>query len=275
MKNGTEKSRFFLFGGCMSKTKRVLVIADMHCGHVVGLTPPEHHWLKSMDRYHKIQIKLWQYYSEILDKIRPIDILIVNGDSIDGRGERSGSRELITTDRRQQVKMACDCINFVEAEKIVLTYGTPYHVGNEEDWEDQIADGVDAVTIGGHEFIDVNGLIFDVKHKIGSSTIPHGRHTPIAKEKLWNIMWREKKNQPDSNVIIRSHVHYFDYCGASNWLGMTTPALQGLGSMYGKRQCSGTVDWGLVWFDVNSQENFTWKAEIVEVELQAVEVLPL
>jgi hypothetical protein len=208
--------------------------------------------------------------------VQPIDILIVNGDCIDGRGERSGSRELVSVDRREQVKMAVECIELVEAKHIVMTYGTPYHSGTSEDWEDQIADKVGADAIGGHEFVNVNGLIFDVKHKVGGSTIPHGRHTPIAKEKLWNIMWNEKEeNQPNSDIIIRSHVHYFDFCGDSRWLGMTTPALQGLGTIYGSRQCSGTVDWGLVWFDVDKKGHYSWNYEVAEVVAQRAPVLKL
>lgn len=257
----------------MAKKKRVAVIADLHCGHRAGLTTKPYHRPHSKDKFHKLQIELWNLYTSKIDAIKPIDILIVNADCIDGRGERSGSRELIVTDRRKQVQMAVECIEYVEAKHIVMTYGTGYHVGRTEDWEEDIADAVKADKIGAHEFINVNGLIFDVKHKVGSSTIPHGRHTPIAKEKLWNIMWAEKQNQPRSDVIIRSHVHYFDFCGDARWLGMTTPALQGLGTMYGTRECSGTVDWGFVWFDVYSKENYTWKAEVVEVESQRVEVL--
>lgn len=257
----------------MAKPKRVAVIADLHCGHRAGLTPKAHHRPHSDDKFHKLQVELWGLYTSKIDSIKPIDILLVNADCIDGRGEKSGSRELIAVDRREQVKMAVEAIEYTEAQNIVMTYGTGYHVGNVEDWEDLIADEVGADKIGGHEFIDVNGLIFDMKHKIGSSTIPHGRHTPIAKEKLWNIMWAEKENQPSSDVIIRSHVHYFDYCGDARWLGMTTPALQGLGTIYGTRQCSGTVDWGFVWFDVLSKDNYTWKAEVVEVASQRVSVL--
>jgi len=253
--------------------KRVCVIADLHCGHRAGLTPPSYHRPHSNDKFHKVQIELWGLFTSRIDAIKPIDLLLVNGDCIDGRGEKSGSRELVTIDRREQTKMAIQAIEYTEAKNIVMTYGTGYHVGNIEDRENDIADAVKADKIGGHEFVDVNGLVFDLKHKIGNSQIPHGRATPIAKEKLWNIMWAERKNQPNSDVIIRSHVHHFDYCGNSRFLGMTTPALQGMGSIYGSRECSGTVDWGFVWFDVTSKRNYTWKSEVVEVESQRVEVL--
>lgn len=257
----------------MSKKKRVVVVSDFHSGHKAGLTPPVYHRPHSQDKFHKLQVELWKKYVFKIEALKPIDLLLVNGDCIDGRGERSGSRELITTDRREQVKMATEGIEVAEAKNIVMTYGTGYHVGKNEDWEDDLAEAVKADKIGGHEFIDVNGLLFDMKHKIGSSQIPHGRFTAVAREKINNLMWVEKQNQESSDVIIRSHVHYFGHCGDGGWAAFTTPALQGLGSIYGVRECSGVVDWGFMWFDVWSRENYTWKAEITPVVSQKAEVL--
>src|SRR3989304_492548 len=48
---------------------------------------------------------------------------------VDGRGERSGSLELIVLDRLLQAEMAAEVINVAEAGKVYLTRGTDYHVG--------------------------------------------------------------------------------------------------------------------------------------------------
>ena len=61
---------------------------------------------------------------------------------------------------------------------------------------------------------------------------------------LWAV-----RGATEANVIVRSHVHYFNYCGGSNWLALTTPALMGLGDKYGSRVPSGTVDYGLISFE--------------------------
>jgi hypothetical protein len=141
---------------------------------------------------------------------------------------------------------------------------TPYHTGQEEDWEDVLAREVGA-KIGAHEWVDINGLVFDVKHHVGSSQIPHGRHTAVARERLWSQLWAEREQTPKADVIIRSHVHYFDYCGGRDWLAMTTPALQGLGTKFGARRCSGTVDFGLLSFDVASRDEWSWHWHIAEL----------
>ncbi|MBD3408515.1 MAG: hypothetical protein GF411_20495 [Candidatus Lokiarchaeota archaeon] len=253
------------------KKRRILIISDLHSGHQVGLTPPSWHD-KVPDTADPARKKLaefreqsYEVYYKTVKKLKPIDILIVNADCIDGRGEKSGQTELLTSSRDRQCDMAAEIIKFVNAKNIVMTYGTPYHTGSLEDFEDQIAKEVKAEKIGGHEWVEVNGLVFDIKHKVGSSTIPHGRMTPIAKERLWNLLWSEREESPKSNIIIRSHVHYHNYCGGDDWLAMTTPALQGPGSKYGTRQCAGTVDFGMIHFDVNASGSYEWQSHITRL----------
>ena len=243
--------------------KRVVVIADLHCGHRVGLTPPGYqegqrtlrdkhdHKTKFLNRCAASQKECWMAYKAIMADLQPIHLLIVNGDAIDGRGEKSGGTELITGDRDEQCSMAVESIMLAKAKHIAMCYGTAYHAGQEEDWEDQIARRVKADKIGSHEWPSVNGLIFDVKHFVGSSSIPHGRATAVKREALWNTIWAEARKQPQARVIVRSHVHYFEFNGNVRQLCMTTPALQAMGTKFGARKCSGIVDWGVTYFDVD------------------------
>ncbi|KKN15341.1 hypothetical protein LCGC14_0987020 [marine sediment metagenome] len=229
---------------------RVVIGGDKHCGHRVGLTPPP--WQSAIlgRKYYNIQRELWKEFTGIIDYLKPIDVLMMNGDAIDGRGERSGGTELIVTNRQKQVDMAAHCINYCKAGKVVLTRGTPYHTGKTEEWEDMLADQVNADKIGDHEFYNINGVIFDVKHNIGTSTIPHGKFTAIARDRLWNLIWSEYKMQPKADILIRSHVHYYLHLGEVDWDGYITPALQGMGSKFGAKICSGIVHFGLIWFDI-------------------------
>lgn len=149
-----------------------------------------------------------------------------------------------------------------------LSHNTGYHTGDEEDWEDAIFREVKARSIKAHNWVQVRGLVFDCKHHLGSSGVPHARATAISRERLWNILWTEHAEAPKGDVIIRSHVHYFNYAGGSNWLGMSTPALQGLGTKYGGRRCSGTVDFGFVHFDVAKDGSYTWEKHIAKIPAQ-------
>lgn len=232
--------------------KRLVVISDLHCGHRAGLTPPGYQYNDSEEgaraKYSMIQRTMWDWYSKTITELYPIDVLVVNGDAVDGKGDKSGGTELLDADRHAQVDMAIECIKKANAGQHFFTYGTAYHTGRDEDWEKVLAREFDS-EIHSHLFMNIEGVIFDFKHKVGSSAIPHGRATAPLRDKLWNVLWAERDLQPKANIIIRSHVHYFGVAGDSRGLVFTTPALQGPGSKFGARECSGTMDVGLMVFD--------------------------
>jgi hypothetical protein len=234
--------------------KRVVVISDLHCGHRAGLTPPSYWYSEgggnTRDNFAKIQRSLWTWFAREVANIGKVDCLVVNGDAVDGKAERSGGAELITADRDEQTDMAAECINLFKAAKVVIIEGTPYHTGKEESWEAVLAEKVDAEHFGEHEWIDVDGVIFDFRHKIGSSQIPHGRFTAPARAALWNALWAERGRQPKANVIVRSHVHYFTSGADSQRRVITTPALQ-IHSKFGSREIDGTNDIGFIGFTVD------------------------
>lgn len=247
------------------KRKRVAVLADLHSGHEFGLCPPA--WWAQTARpgsrrakAGRFQRQLWSFYTRALDALKPIDVLVVNGDAIEGKGERSGGVELITSDRLEQVRMAAEAINYAEAETVRITYGTRYHSGKDEDFEEALKVAVKGkAAIHGHDFLEINGRKLDIKHKVGSSTIPHGRMTALARARLWNVVWNsEHERQPLADVLIRSHVHYFGYCGGASWLGMTTPALT-YNSAFGIRECEGVVDVGFIVFDIEPDGEYSWR----------------
>jgi hypothetical protein len=247
--------------------KRIVFVGDAHAGHRVGLTCPRYQSAIHGEQYHRIQVELWDYYSKVIKSLQPIDILVHNGDAIDGKGARSGATELIHADPGIQVEMAYEGLSIAEAGTYILTYGTPYHTGSDTDYERVLADRLGA-DIKGHQWIEVNGTTFDIKHKIGGSSVPYGKNTQISKDRLWNYIWSEYDEQPKSDVFIRSHVHYFTYCGEDNWLGIVLPALQGQGSKFGARQCSGIVHFGVVWVDCYDDGSYTWSRKILRARSQ-------
>jgi len=259
----------------VKKSKRIVVISDLHCGHRIGLTPPDYA-PRNKTKWSKAQRALWREYNRMVKEHSPVDVLFVLGDCIDGRGEKSGSTELITTDRQIQCQMAADCINMWNAPKIAMVFGTAYHAGQREDWESIVAEMVQADKIGGQEWVDVNGICFDLKHFTSMSQIPHGFGTSLARDTwLWNTIWQIRKEQPKVDVFLRGHVHNFGYIGNDSFLAVTCPALQGLGSKFGARIPSRRVDFGIMWFDTPGKHGglFDWDWDIVTVKEQRPKVL--
>lgn len=248
--------------------KRMVFISDLHCGHETGLTPPDWNPIYSThsEKYplYRMRRAMWKFYADTMEELQPIHALCINGDGTDGKGKKSGSTELLTADRIEQADMVIAAADEAKAEKVVVTSGTPYHTGNSEDFEKLVAKHY-GVPLDHRVWPEINGVVFDVRHAIGRSSIPHGRMTPLAREKLWSGLMAEHGEYPRAHVVVRSHTHYFAYCGGYGWLGIITPSLQGH-TKFGESQVSGTVDFGIVWFDIpESGKDWTWHYKIMKV----------
>jgi hypothetical protein len=234
---------------------RVAIIADTHCGHRTGLTPTEYQYQFKdgfLGKLAQLQKEMWDWYCKEMASYQPIDLLIVNGDALDGKGAKSGSTELITADPAEQIKMAEIVINQCRSKQILIINGTPYHTGTETDYEGILAEKIGA-DYANHDFVKCGGLVFDVKHKTSSSQIPHGRFTGPARDALWNIIQASKGLQPNADVIVRSHVHYKSLSESYGKTVITTPCLQAM-SKFGSRECAGTNDLGFLHFDCEDKK---------------------
>jgi len=237
----------------------------MHCGSYTGLCSDSQSYL--IKRKYKAESKtLWDFFSAVI-KGKQYDAVFCLGDCIDGTGRRSGGVEQITTDEKEQADIAVEIFKAIDYQQAFLVAGTPYHSGECTDWEEYIAEQIPNADFSCSAFVDVNGVVFSLKHKIGSSGIPHGRHTAAAKARMWNML----NDDPDADVFLRGHVHYYNYCGGPDWLAMTCPALQG-STRYGSRQCEGVVNFGCVEFFVDDDGGYSWVPHVVRVANSAQEL---
>ncbi|GAH12713.1 unnamed protein product, partial [marine sediment metagenome] len=161
--------------------------------------------IRTLNKWAKLQKESWDWYTNKLEMLKPIDKLFYLGDGIDGTGHRSGGTELIFTDRKVQVRMAIEALEVAEAKDMVMVYGTPYHTGDVEDFEMDIATHFKC-KIGGHEWEEVNGCMFDLKHKQGNCDNPT---TGLWQQIRDHREWAGLGEQPKANVLVRAHTHRF------------------------------------------------------------------
>lgn len=206
---------------------KILVVSDLHCGHMAGLGPHD-------------TSGLFDWYMKTTTDIGKVDVCIANGDLIDGRGEKTGGTELLLPDRLEQCELAMQCLRWIRADRWLFTYGTAYHTGKYEDWERLIAKEFKG-EIADNLRVNLGGKVFNVRHHVGRSTIPHGQATPLIKEAMW-----DRLNGRFADFYIRSHVHYFQCIQNQFGVQITTPALQRPGSKFGARRCTGNYDIGMV-----------------------------
>jgi len=231
--------------GRNARRRRIALIGDTHCGHLTGLTPPE--FQIDSKPYAEFRRESWLWFNNTIELMKPFDYAVYNGDMIDGKQHKGGGLELLYPDRFDQVRMAVSIANKVGAAKNVVIRGSKYHVGSEENFEDDFSDRIGA-SIYNRFLGDIGGKVFDIRHKIGRSSVPHGRMTPLSRQVLWSRL-RNERTGNKADIIIRSHVHYHIAMEESGIMAMTLPALQGA-SAYGELECDGEVDYGVVFIDI-------------------------
>jgi hypothetical protein len=216
---------------------------------------------------------MYDQYLEWIAQNGPFDHVIVNGDAIDGTDKKGGGTECITTDRIEQCMIAEKALRDTGATSFHIVAGTPYHVGNAEDFERVLATKMDA-SFHGHAYFEIEGLNFNIKHKVAGASMPYLKATPLAKEIAQNRNWYLEGVEPKADVLIRSHVHHFTQVDVMGCLAFTTPSLQALGNRYGSRQCSGPVHFGLIVMEVENG-GLSWKVCMANGEDQKVKVTKL
>lgn len=262
--------------------KYIFFGSDTHCGSLTGLTPPEHNIAvskKEVELYklYQTRFRLWNWFiNEVNTTIRSLNIFkfdaaMWNGDLIDGQGKKTGGTELLTSDRNRQVEIAKSVVANVPANERFFTFGSPYHTGNEEDFEENIAKSFNAQidSIGNY---NINDLQVNMKHHIANTNSVSSRFTALSGAQIRQLLWDLQMQQKRANLIIRSHVHRCAFVGdpASNFQGWTTPSLQGIGGKYGSRKVDGLpVAFGFLVLSVNSDKEWGITPHISPLKLQS------
>lgn len=220
---------------------RIIFLEDTHCGHHGGYVPKCYR-----QEAYPLQEEYSGWVDEIINKFKPYDVLFSVGDMVEGKGSKSEGVELLTSDMSMQKKYAVELIESVGAPKIYMVSGTPYHVGRGENWEKEIAVGVNAMAFEPELMVDVNGKMFDLKHHNASSSVPHSTTSGILKQGMWL-----KLKEYDFDVVVRAHNHKFGYVYDGKKHYLMLPGLQ-YNSRFGKEIITRDVDYGIVIMDIKA-----------------------
>lgn len=154
-----------------------------------------------------------------------------------------------------------------------LSHNTAYHASSQaEDFEYTIAQKLGAV-IEGRLYLNIEGVVFDIRHKIGTSTIPHGRATALLKEIMWDLIEQANEVGPKVKVIVRSHAHYHIWIETADQIAFITPGLQLKRGRFGSRECSGEIHWGAIRLTVDKGAVVCKEKDILKLNANRPKVL--
>ena len=191
-------------------------LADLHVGSMFGLWPEN--FASSTRGVFELNIGqkyLLENWNRIAKQIPPLDLLILNGDIIDGVQRKSEGLYICEPNMQFQMFAAMELLEpFLRRVRrggeIYSTEGTTYHEGTGSKWCNQLAKDIDAVPMADNQYcwdwllLDVQGKHFDIAH--------HQSHAIVYKssiqEREMNYAEMQKSH---ADILIRSHNHVYSW----------------------------------------------------------------
>lgn len=198
---------------------------------------------------------MYEYWCDVIDsKQQPTDIMVLNGEPIDGANNKSGGTGVWTTNVMEQLNDAERLMRMHSWRELLMTRGSRYHVAvNNMAHEEVLARTLGATPYSGmfseamgkqlenkHFKLDydkygqytdnylwfvIGGKRFSVCHHIGYNKVELYRTSALSKETAV-MKFAEGRWYPEGesvNVIVRSHVHYYVEIRYVNQIAFTTP----------------------------------------------------
>jgi len=202
--------------------KRLVVISDLHVGSKFGIMPASFELSDGTTvTPNATQKDLFNLYRIAVSKWGRPDVLVVNGDAIDGV---KSPTEQWSGNVMDQVLAARDLIEMWGARRIYLVSGTAFHSSSINlKYEEILANLVGSDRLYDQLSLDIEGHLLHFAHHISVSSTIY-RTTAIARELallLYNL-----KSLEDYEWTIRSHAHYFVHVEYKTHHGVVTPCWQ-------------------------------------------------
>jgi hypothetical protein len=190
--------------------KTIGYVSDLHCGSHFGLWPESR--LPNDENRHVAVRYLNECFQYMVAKWPMLDLLILNGDLIDGKQRKDKGVSLFTPDMSEQVDGAIDVLRplIAKAKRVVRCKGTPYHEG----FDGALCQLDEAFGVGlVDQVLDIElnpGRILNVAH--------HPNGTPelemrlasqrAAESKLHLPTWIVRAHKHDYYELKREQMHY-------------------------------------------------------------------
>jgi hypothetical protein len=225
---------------------------------------PEELILESNNRIlaNEIQLAILQEWYDMIDDVGTVDVLILNGDLVEGTNYYGEGAGCITTSMSQQAKTAVELISEIKFRKVIGCRGTSYHVKKNPNMDAQVIE-------------DLGGVCMDeVSLTIGETRIYANHRTPVRMTKFESRpqsvaqdMILGELNAMDFghyDIICKSHVHYYVALDMGKSIGFVCPCWKGRDEFAkgASNPFAFNPSIGYVMFDIEDDGSFSWTKSV-------------
>jgi len=181
------------------------------------------------------QKKLLTGWYNCVDKItQKPRAVVINGEPIDGDNKKSLADSVWSSNIDDQINDFKRLFSPIKTDNLIFVRGSGYHVTKDAtNFEKTIAREMNArkyrSIMGDMTMVDYEATVRLLKkhihftHHIGYSGWWMYRPTPVARE-LIKMHFAHRENGFHTDVVVRSHVHYYVEVRFPHTIGLTTPA---------------------------------------------------
>lgn len=207
----------------------ILWLGDMHCGSGVSIAKPGSKLNQDGGKLTLNKLQQYVLYPKWKEMCEggPYDLVVANGDLVDGRQRKSNNTGLWTADLECQAKCAAELLNMIPLKKggeVHVVGGTEYHTDVNLSGDREVVNQFNrlqdnreknAVYQGLEYVLKVDGCAFHVSHTIGGG-VYHG--SVLNKEIMFRHLYKY-----EFDGMIRSHRHNFHFDWDGTCFAMMLP----------------------------------------------------
>jgi len=220
----------------LARSKSLIVFSDIHVGSKYSVCS-EHPKRDDDDEYKpsKNQKKLKEAWDHSIDLIQQrATALVINGEPIDGDNKKSLGDSVWSTNLNDQLNDAEKLLKQIKFDNLYFVRGSGYHTQKDAtNFEQTLAEHMKArsyESIMGNRThadyevnIEIFGKYINFTHHAGFSNWWAYRPTVISRE-LVKMHFMHRENGFHTDILVRSHVHYYCEVRFPHTKGLTTPA---------------------------------------------------
>jgi hypothetical protein len=247
-------------------SKRVLFIGDAHVGSNVGLSPVEMMNEDGLEIHqNKVQEWILNKYHRMIDDVGIVDLLVVNGDLVEGinyQGEGVGNW---TNDMDIQVETSANLLSEIKFRKCVGCSGTRYHSGDNPKNDRRVIEKT-----GGKWMkeisTEINGIRIHASHKASVYKNKQSKPSAVAGEMVAaeiNSMEFGKYH-----IIARSHTHTYAAVDMGTSIGFLLPCWKGRDdyAIYSASPLTFNPSIGYVVVEIDNNGSFSWYRDVEKLK---------
>jgi hypothetical protein len=241
--------------------KKVLAISDLHCGGMSGLLPPNY-YNADRDLYLKqsrVQEFVFEYYRVMCKEIGRVDLVICNGDIVEGLNKHGKGKDVLITDMMVQCDIAKTVLSMIDCNHYIFTQGSNYHVNDNPSADEMICHEMNGDWYGWFGDVMVDNITINVQHETSFTKDPSNQFNSQQKD----ISLLKLQGDDPADIYLRSHIHRFTYTGNSNSMTVTTPCWKGMDGFTSKKSQL-RPDNGYVLFNIEGS-NYSWDYNIFKI----------